>query len=1098
MRRLLSLVVVLSCVVGQAVAEEPPAPSVGEAAAQVLAALKADDTKRLTELAVAIEPDRWLVAEQLCVLGRADAAGRFAPLGARGDAKALGAHVASWKASADDAATRAALGKAEVALVAKDGAALGAALQGLKGDTTSMLGLRILRLQAIMAAGRGDAAKVTSLVTEAAEGAAALGWQRQAAGAWEIAANHFLSGRAGRDPNKAIAYFTKSAEAWAAIKRPIKRLRMVLNTGQAHFQAGRPPKALEVFEYVEAEGRRIGAHKAVRAAILNRSLWLQTQGRHDEAREASEMVLKLAEEAGDEHAVVKCLLGLSRLAAIQSRHADAGAIATQARVRAEKAGLVDLAATASLSEGMYFFNRGQLKEAQPALEKALAWAREKRDARMAFYALGVLGALYGVLGDSSKSLSMKEDAAEFAKRSGSVLVEAEALLSLGRALAMLGRHDEAAKVLNRGLSISAVIGDPAMSTKALTILAVIASQRKDSAAVADLVARARKFPPSAANKPTLVTLLEAAAQVSSANGDFDGAHAHLDEATRIIDDGKLHESYRIGIYRGRGNIASDQDDDKARREWYEKMLAVAREYGTPGGIQEALGPVADARLRTGDAVGALAAADELVVLMKRHYGGHSDVGAAAIRERRSLTYEVGALAAAKLKDIEAYHRFVEEGRAGALLQGLGGREAVEALTLPAGLRAALQTARRQEAAAVKQAKAKPSDASFGVAVAAREALRKLIDRVQRDARRTAEVAYPKIATRAEVQAALVAGEVLVQYSLFRHRATAEVVTPEGTRVVDLGSPKPIEEAVEELLDDEGHNLTPVRVAKLHALLLDPLTLPAGTKRMLISPAAGLAYVPFGLLMPDHDVALVPSGTTLRILQSARHQEPTRRVLALGNPDYSDRKGLVPLPGSGAEATSVGDVVLLGGKATEAGLRAALETNARWRALHIACHGRIHPSQPLFSALAITAGAGEDGLLTVHEILDLKIEADAVVLSACETARGRAYEAEGVLGFTRAFMYAGAPRVLCSLWPVHDRATQALMTRFYALWNPQDPAKGIGAAAALRQAQAYVRDFEQKEVDAEASRKAGSPVMKTTRPWKDPYYWAAWVLWGLPD
>ena len=77
--------------------------------------------------------------------------------------------------------------------------------------------------------------------------------------------------------------------------------------------------------------------------------------------------------------------------------------------------------------------------------------------------------------------------------------------------------------------------------------------------------------------------------------------------------------------------------------------------------------------------------------------------------------------------------------------------------------------------------------------------------------------------------------------------------------------------------------------------------------------------------------------------------------------------------------------------------------------------------------------------------------------------------------TRAFMYAGSPRVLCSLWKVDDEATRALMVKFYELWNPAD-GEGLRAAEALRQAQGFVRGHEK---------------------WRHPYCWAAWVLWGLP-
>ena len=115
-------------------------------------------------------------------------------------------------------------------------------------------------------------------------------------------------------------------------------------------------------------------------------------------------------------------------------------------------------------------------------------------------------------------------------------------------------------------------------------------------------------------------------------------------------------------------------------------------------------------------------------------------------------------------------------------------------------------------------------------------------------------------------------------------------------------------------------------------------------------------------------------------------------------------------------------------------------------------------------------------MTCLEILRVQIPSDLVVLSACQSAQGRIYRSEGIVGLTRAFMYAGAPRVLCSLWKVDDEATQALMIKFYELWHPKT-GEGLGAAEALKKAQEHVR----------------------SRPkWKHPYYWGAWVLWGLPE
>ena len=150
---------------------------------------------------------------------------------------------------------------------------------------------------------------------------------------------------------------------------------------------------------------------------------------------------------------------------------------------------------------------------------------------------------------------------------------------------------------------------------------------------------------------------------------------------------------------------------------------------------------------------------------------------------------------------------------------------------------------------------------------------------------------------------------------------------------------------------------------------------------------------------------------------------------------------------------------------------------RWRAVHFACHGVVDPVRPLRSSLVLTADDDNDGFLTALEVLRMQIPADLAVLSACETGTGKLVGGEGIVGLTRAFMYAGTPRVLCSLWKVDDEATAALMTKFYEVWNPKDGKPGLPTAEALRQAQEYVRTQER---------------------WKHPYYWAAWVLWGLPS
>jgi len=116
------------------------------------------------------------------------------------------------------------------------------------------------------------------------------------------------------------------------------------------------------------------------------------------------------------------------------------------------------------------------------------------------------------------------------------------------------------------------------------------------------------------------------------------------------------------------------------------------------------------------------------------------------------------------------------------------------------------------------------------------------------------------------------------------------------------------------------------------------------------------------------------------------------------------------------------------------------------------------------------GAQQSGFLYAYEVYNLQLNSDVVVLSACETGLGKEIKGEGLVGLTRGFMYAGAPRVVVSLWSVNDKATADLMARFYRKMLKEN----LRPAAALRAAQQEMLNESQ---------------------WREPYYWAAFALQG---
>jgi CHAT domain-containing protein/tetratricopeptide (TPR) repeat protein len=190
-------------------------------------------------------------------------------------------------------------------------------------------------------------------------------------------------------------------------------------------------------------------------------------------------------------------------------------------------------------------------------------------------------------------------------------------------------------------------------------------------------------------------------------------------------------------------------------------------------------------------------------------------------------------------------------------------------------------------------------------------------------------------------------------------------------------------------------------------------------------------------------------------------------------------GLPRLPGTRREAEKI--VLLVSPTARELALDFAANRQTatatdlgQYRFVHFATHGFLNSQHPELSGIALSMfdkqGNPQDGFLRMHEVFNLKLGADMVVLSACQTGLGKEIRGEGLVGLTRGFMYAGAPRVVVSLWSVNDESTAELMTRFYKgiLVDKLRPAKALQAA--------QVSMFKDKRYSA-------------------PFYWAAFTLQG---
>jgi len=397
--------------------------------------------------------------------------------------------------------------------------------------------------------------------------------------------------------------------------------------------------------------------------------------------------------------------------------------------------------------------------------------------------------------------------------------------------------------------------------------------------------------------------------------------------------------------------------------------------------------------------------------------------------------------------------------------------------------------------------------------------------VRRSNPKYATLTAPTPLTAAQIQRAVGADTVLLQYSLGEAKSWVWVVTAERIVAVELEDRATIEAAARRALARlESHSPDPTarssaELEGLAALVIAPLADHLTRPRVVLALDGALQFVPLAVLpvrAPDggvasllsqHEVVEVPSMSALAL--SARDAaRPTPKTLAVfadpvlessdprlgaakptalaAAPDqygFAARSSagveLGRLLSTGYEGETIAALVQGPGRLLAEGFAAnrdaVLDSNLEnFRYIHFATHGLVDARYPGLSALVLSqfdeAGRPRDGFLRLNDIYNLRLAADLVVLSACDTALGREVRGEGLIGLTQGFMAAGARTVVASLWQVPDRATAELMRQFYTYMLDE----GLEPAAALRKAQL-----------ASAAQ----------RRWADPYFWGGFVLVG---
>ena len=763
-------------------------------------------------------------------------------------------------------------------------------------------------------------------------------------------------------------------------------------------------------------------------------------------------------------------------------------------------------ATALANLGMAYVTGERYQDAIEVLEVVLSIARSLNDQPGEARALGNLGIAYKMLGNYAQAIQTHRQAGKLMRQLGDRPGLGQVLLNLGNAFEAVGDYDSAAIAYQQSLKLAEEARDRPGTAIALGNLgAVYANQGKDEAAIATFqksleIHRATKNLVGEAS--TLINL----GSTQHSLGKRDEAIRYYQQSLAIAQ--PLNNRRLAGEALGSLGLAYDdlKDFPKAIAH-HRQSLEIGRSLNDPEATGTALNNLAHALFGAGKLAEAEATLRTAVTQLDALRPGLSDLYRVSIFDTQVHTYSLLQQVLIAAKKYEAALEIAEQGRARAFVellakkQGTGnsGQEARgkrqegkkqypptrhSPLATPFTITQIKTVARQQKAVLVEYAIVPDDDFKFRGKQRARES-ELLIWVVQP----SGQVDFRRVDLKALWQ------QDLSLTKLVSASRQCLYLAANCNQLLNVPPKKISEQAVLVPRDSANAANAPRRsrnpaMRKLHQLLIQPIAdlLPKKSDTQIVFiPQESLFLVPFPALQTADGTYLIEQHTLLtapaiQVLdfthkqRLAQQKSQTKgRSLIVGNPTMPivGTEPLSPLPSSEEEAQQIAGLLktkaLIGNQATERQIVQELP-QAKW--VHLATHGLLEYGQdlgdvgipgalalaPSQGRLALAADPNNDGLLTSSEILDLRLKADLVVLSACDTGRGR-ITGDGVVGLSRAFISAGVSSVVVSLWAVSDASTAELMVAFYqALQHQPNKAK------ALRQAMLETMEIYPRPLD----------------------------------
>ena len=865
------------------------------------------------------------------------------------------------------------------------------------------------------------------------------------------------------EKQKALEFYNQALPLYRAVGDRGGEAITLNNIGLVYDSLGEKQKALEFYNQALPLLRTVGDRGGEAITLNNIGLVYESLGEKHKALEFYNQALPLSQAVGDRRQEAKTLNNIGFVYDSLEEKQKALEFYNQALPLLRTVGDKGVEAKTLNNIGLVYDSLGEKYKALEFYNQALPLLRTVGDRGMEATTLNNMGLVYDSLREHHKALEFYHQALPLLRKVGDRRMEATTLNNIGLAYDSLREHRKALEFYNQAMPLSQAVGDRGQQAIILSNIGLVYNSLGEKHKALGFYNQALPLSQAVGDRGQEALTLYNVAFLQRSQGNLKEALTVMDRAITIIEDLRT----KIGSQELRASYFATV---QGYYEFYIDLLMQLHQQNPNQGY-DALALHASERAR---------ARSLLELLTEANANIRQGVDPKLLEQERTLQQQLNALESRRHELLSSQHTQQQ-----------------------------LEEIKQQSKSLLSQ-------------------LDQLKTQIRVTSPRYADLKYPEPLTLQQIQQQVLDDDtLLLEYSLGEDRSYLWAVTK--TSITSYVLPKRSE--IEAAAQTFRQSLTPNSAANLETglplsqMLLAPVANQLGNKRLLVVGDGALQSVPFAALpipsspttplLVQNEIITLPSASTVAIQRRQLQNRATaaKSIAVVADPVFAlnDTRvaGTPPQPtpdtltnyaltrasrnlglGEGGKVfdrlqytrTEAEKILAL---VPEKQRLQALDFNAsratatdpnlaQYQIIHLATHGLLDPINPELSGIVLSLydqkGKTQDGFLRLHDIFNLNLPAELVVLSACETGLGKDVKGEGLVGLTRGFMYAGSRRVVVSLWSVNDVATSEVMAKFYQKMLKE----GQNPVSALRAAQLE---------------------MWKSQNWQSPYYWAAFTVQG---